>query len=360
MSALDQPITLRCGLTFPNRTAMAPMTNVQSHPDGTLGDEELRWLVRRSQGGWGMIETCAAFVSDEGHAWKGQLGIARDEHMPGLTRLAAAMKAAGATPIVQLHHGGIKADQAPLKLSTADGDGVRGATKEDLDRVTAEFVAAAQRAEAAGFDGVEIHGANGYLLTQFLAPQDNPRTDEYGGDLAGRARLSREVVRAVRGAVGPGFAVGIRLSPVDGYDRRGLRLEDGIQVAKWVAEDGVDFVHLSLGDASGPPRHEAGAPVVATAVREALPGDVVLLAAGGIGTRADAERALAAGVDVAVVGRAAIAHPDWPRDAQSPGFAPLERPWSPEHLRSVAVGEGLLGYISNFPGFVVGGAPARG
>lgn len=355
----DSPLTLRCGLTLPNRFALAPLTNIQSQPDGTLGEDELRWLRRRAEGGFGLVSTCAAFVSDEGHAWRGQLGIASDEHLPGLTRLASAVSQAGAAPVIQLHHGGDKADQAPVKLSTTDGDGVRGATGADLERVIDDFVAAARRAEAAGFAGAEVHGANGYLFTQFLAPLDNPRADEFGGSLANRARLLRRCVRAVRSAVSPTFAVGVRLSPVDTWARRGLVVQDGVQVAEWMGEDGVDWVHLSLGDASGGPPHEASEVPVARAIRDRLAPEVALLAAGGIADRASAERAFAAGIDVAVVGKAAIVDPDWPRASRSPGYVTPPRPWSREHLRSVAVGEAFLGYLSRFAGLVEGGEPAR-
>ena len=360
MLSLDRPIVLPCGLRLPNRMAVAPLTNTQSNADGTLHDEEQRWLVRRARGGWGLISTCATFVSTEGHAWVGQLGISSDDHLPGLTRLAAALQEAGALSIVQLHHGGAKAEQASIRLGPVDGDGTREADEADIERVIDDFYDAAQRAEAAGFAGVEVHGANGYLFTQFLAPADNPRTDRYGGDLAGRARFLREAVRAVRAAVSPGFAVGVRLSPVDSWSRRGLVLADGVQVAAWMAEDGADFVHLSLGDASGPPPHEESDEAVVTSVRAAVPQEVPVFAAGGIWTRAAAERARAAGADVVVLGRAAIAHPDWPVASASPDFEPFRPPWPLEHLTAVDVGPRLLRYVSQFPGMVVGGAPSRG
>ncbi len=360
MSSLDESLTFRCGLTIPNRIALAPLTNTQSNADGTLHEQEERWLVRRARGGWGIISTCAAFISEEGHAWDGQLGVAGEHHLEGLARLATALKDAGAVSIVQLHHGGAKANQAPTRLSTVDGANQRGATHEDIARVVQDFVDAALLAQEAGFAGVEIHGANGYILTQFLAPEDNPRADEYGGDLAGRARVVRETVRAVRAAVEPGFCVGIRLSPVDVGTKRGLMLADGVQVAAWMGEDGADFVHLSLGDASGPPPLEKGQPVVVTAVREALDPDVALFSCGGIQTREDAQRVLDAGADVAAVGRYAIIHPDWPLASQDPGFTPTPQPWELGDLRAVDVGEDLLHYLGKFPGFVVGGAPRRG
>ncbi len=341
---------------------MAPLTNTQSEPDGTLGEDELRWLSRRAAGGFPWISTCAAFVCEEGHAWRGQLGISSEAQVPGLTRLAAALAEQGATPIVQLHHGGAKANLCPGRpLSAVDGGptGSRGATRQDIERVTAVFVAAARRAAEAGFAGVEIHGANGYLFTQFLAPADNTRTDEYGGDLRGRVRFLRETLRAVRSAVPAGFAVGVRLSPVDLWDTRGLVLDDGLTVGRWLAEDGADFIHLSLKDAAGAPPNEPDRGPVARAFREVLPADVPIFAAGGIWTRNDAARAVDAGVDVVVLGRAAIAHPDWPAVSATIGWEPTRAPWRPDYLTSVDVGPGFLEYLRGMAGMVEDGTAPR-
>ena len=362
MKKLTDQLTLRCGLTVPGRVAMAPLTNTQSHADGSLSDDEFNWLVGRADGGFRWISTCAAYVSDEGKAWAGQLGIASDDHLPGLRRLATALRERGATGIVQLHHAGAQANLAPEhKLSTVDDPdkNIRGASADDMERVIDGFVAAARRAEAAGFRGVEVHGANGYLFTQFLAPKDNPRTDEYGGDLAARARFLRAAMRAIRAGVSAGFAVGVRLSPVDAWSRRGLILSDGVQVARWMAEDGADFVHLSLGKAAGPAPHELDTGPVAAAVKAGLPDDVPVFAAGGMWTRADVEEALSSGVDVAVLGRAAIAHPDWLRVSADPDWQPTRPPWRPEYLAEVAVGADLVTYLSGFSGMVVGGKPGR-
>lgn len=359
MSELDRAIHLSCGVELRNRIALAPLTNLQSEPDGSLGDDEFRWLVARARGGFGLVSTCAAYVSDEGKAWPGQLGVATDDHLPGLMRLASALREHGAAGIVQLYHGGSKATRAPIKLSTVDGESIRGATREDLRRVIGDFVAAARRSESAGFDGVEIHGANGYLFTQFLAPADNPRTDEYGGDLAGRARLLREALQAIRAAVAPGFAVGVRISPVDVGSPRGLLLEDAVEVSQWLAEDGADFVHLSLMDAGGVAPHEPEKGPVARAVRDALPAGVPVLAAGGIWTRDDAHRAMEAGVDVPVLGRSAIIQADWPEVSQRADWEPRRPPWKLEQLRAESVGEAFVEYLLRFPGLVEGGAPPR-
>ena len=356
----DTPRVLPCGLALADDVALAPLTNTQSASDGTLSDDEFEWLRRRAAGGFRWVSTCAAFVSEDGHAWDGQLGISRDDHLPGLTRLAAALREHGANAVVQLHHGGPLASLAPNgPVGTADGDGLRGLTPAGIAAATQDFVRAALRAEQAGFSGVEVHGANGYLFTHFLSPLENPRTDAYGGDVAGRARFLRETVQAIREAVAPSFAVGVRLSPTDGWAKRGLTVADTAQVGAWLAEDGADFIHLSLGDAAGLDPADPGR-TVAQGMRASLPAAVPIFAAGGIATRDDLRRARAAGVDVGVVGKAAIPHPDWPVVSRTDGWAPAPRPWSRDLLRAAAVGERFLDYISNFAGMVEGGAPPRG
>jgi 2,4-dienoyl-CoA reductase-like NADH-dependent reductase (Old Yellow Enzyme family) len=348
---LDAPFTLRSGATLAHRVALAPLTNTQSHADGTLGDDEARWLLARAHH-FALTSTCAAFVAEEGHAWEGQLGIARDAHLSGLTRLAEGLRAAGTVGVVQLHHAGAKATLAPVKLSTVAGPGVRAAAEDDIAKVISDFVAAALRAAKAGFAGVEIHGANGYLFTQFLAPLDNPRTDAYGGDLGGRARLLRQTVQAVRASVPKGFAVGVRLSPVDLWAQRGLVLADTARLVGWLADDGVDWVHLSLANAAGPPPHEPGAGPVVRAIRAALPAEVGLWAAGGVWTADDARVVRDLGADVVVVGKAAIAHADWPRAARAPRFEPQRPPWSLDHLHEQLVGPAFVRYLGGMRGMV--------
>jgi len=358
---LDAALTLRSGLVLHDRVALAPLTNTQSQADGSLSDQEYRWLVRRARDGFRFVSTCAAYVSDEGKAWRGQLGAATRAHVEGLTRLADGLHEAGAHAVVQLHHAGAKATEAPVRLSTADAPdhNVRGAGRVDLARVVDAYVEAARRAQRAGFDGVEIHGANGYIFTQFLAPRDNPRTDEYGGSLENRARLIRETLRAVRSSVGSGFTVGVRISPVDVWNVRGLLLADGVALSRWLAEDGADFIHLSLSDASGPPPHEVGTGPVARAIRDALPEEVPVFAAGGIWTLDDAQRARAAGVDVVVVGKAGIAHPNWSRAVQQAGFEPMRPPWSTEALAARDVGPDFVKYLSGMRRLIEGAKPTR-
>ena len=358
---LFAPYRFRCGLTTKNRLALAPLTNGQSHADGTLSDDELRWLERRAAGGFGVVTTCAAYVAPEGKAWAGELGVNDDADLPGLRRLAGTISAHGALGMVQLFHGGMRADPAvsghpTWSASAYAGEGApatppRAGTDDEVERVIADFAAAARRCADAGFEGVELHGAHGYLLSQFLSSLYNRRDDRWGGALAQRARLIREVTRAVRAAVPAGFAVGVRLSPEDFGQTRGVDLDETIEVARWLCDDGVDFLHLSLWQAQRnttkrPDEH----PV--PLFRAACPADVALFAAGNVWTRAEAEALLAKGADVVALGRAAIVNPDWPRQAAQPGWEPRRPPLSPAELGELAVSPAFVAYLRKFRNLV--------
>ena len=340
---LFQPLTLRCGLVVPNRIALAPMTNGQSLPDGRLGDDEYAWLASRADGGFGMIETCAAYVAHDGKGWAGELGVDRDDDLPGLARLATRIKQAGAAAIVQLFHGGVRADSrltGTQVWSASAFEGARAATDDDIARVIEQFAAAAARCERAGFDGIELHGAHGYLLGQFLSRTMNPRPFEQ------RAQLIRDATRAVRARVSPRFCVGVRLSLEDRGNAKGLDLDESLQVARWLADDGADFIHASLPHASKPTvkrPHEHPIPLV----RAAVPRDVALIVAGGLWTHADAEAALATGADMVAIARSAIVNPEWPR---SDGV--VHTPVTREYLASVAVSPVFQDYLTHWRNFV--------
>jgi 2,4-dienoyl-CoA reductase-like NADH-dependent reductase (Old Yellow Enzyme family) len=357
---LFTPLTLRCGLVLPNRIALAAMTNLQSHPDGLLADEELHWLARRADGGFGVIATCAAYVALDGKAWPGELGIDRDECLPGLTRLATRIHDGGAVAMVQLFHGGVRADQkltgeqvwsaSTWTEDKPDFQVPRTATTDDIARTIRAFADAAARAEKAGFDGVELHGAHGYLLSQFLSRTMNPRTDGWGGDLEGRARLSREVTRACRAATSPRFAIGVRLSFEDFGNAKGMDLDDNLRVAAWLAEDGADFIHASLWDVTKmsqkyPDKH------VLSLARAELPKDVGLFTAGKIWSREDAEAAMAKGADVIALGRCGIVNPEWPKDIAA-GREIQRPPVTRAQLGERAVSPHFVQYLTNWKNFV--------
>ncbi|MEO9322906.1 NADH:flavin oxidoreductase [Nocardioides sp. C4-1] len=357
MTSLADPLDLAHGPSWRNRLALAPLTNLQSHPDGTLGDDERRWLVARAEGGFGLVMTCAAYVDRAGQAWPGQLGIADDAHLPGLRRLADDLRAAGATSSVQLHHGGQRASSEvsglPLVAPWDDeARGVRALTTAEVGQARDAFVAGAVRAERAGFDGVQVHGAHGYLVAQFLDARKNHRTDAYGGDLEGRSRLMWEVLRGIRESTGPQFQVAIRLSP----ERFGIALDDAVTLAGRVLASGlVDHLDLSLWDVRKPV-HGSGDDDALITHFTGLPRHGTRLGvAGKILSAGDAAWCLEQGADSATVGTAAIIHHDFAARAVSdPTWASIRQPVSRAHLAAESVGPAFVDYLAtNWDDFVV-------
>lgn len=351
-----EPFTFpRTGHTARNRVVLAAMTNTQSNPDGTLGEDEHRWLLSRARGGFGVVSTCAAHVALDGQGWPGELGIYDDMHLPGLRRLAADLKREGALTLAQIFHGGVKAPSAvtgqqPWSASVyeskwPDFEKPRAASEADIERVIGQFVDAARRAAEAGFDGVELHGAHGYLFSQFLGRISNTRTDRWGGaELSNRARLMLETVDAIRARVPAKFLVGMRLSPGWPSDQ-GIVPEDSVQVARWLVEHGIDFIHVSnLGPVTGGLE-------LTRLFREAIGASMPLMVCGSITTPAEAEALLEQGADLVALARAAIANPSWPRDAAQDGWEPSRLPLTPDELRERAISERYIEYLRTLRAF---------
>lgn len=354
---LFDPLTLREGVTARNRVWLAPLTNMQSHPDGSLGDDELRFLSLRSTGGFGLVETCASHVTQEGKAWAGELGVHDDLMIPGLTRLASTIKEGGALASVQLFHGGLRASEKvsglPTWSASAYEEGVetipRAGTEEDIANVIEAFVRAAERCAKAGFDAIELHGAHGYLFSQFLSTTYNRREDRWGGSLENRAQLIRLVLRGIRERA-PSLVRCVRLSPEDFGQTRGIDVDDAVQTARWLAEDGMEVLHLSLWRAQRnttkyPDRH----PTVM--FREAVGERVRIVTAGRILTRADADQQIALGADAVALGRAGIANHDWPRRVLE-GRPLTSEPVTEAHLVSEGLSPTFAHYMRMWKGFV--------
>ena len=347
--------SFRNGVRSKNRVMLAPMTNSQSHEDGTLSNEELHWLTMRADGGFGIVMTCAAHVAKDGQGWTGELGVFDDAQIPGLTKIAKNMHDREALAFAQIFHGGLRADEKvsgtrPWSANEVDG-GPRAATEDDLARVIDQFGNAAVRAHKAGMDGVEIHGAHGYLLTQFLSPIENTRTDSWGGSLENRARLIREVMRTVRSRVPKSFVVGVRLSAEDFGNAKGMDLDESVTTGKWLADDGADFIHLSLWRAEFNSRKRPDEHVV-TAFKKVLPPDVSILVAGNIWTRGDAEKLLELGADCVALGRSAIVNPDWPLRIARKNWEPKRPPVTVAELEARGLSPAFATYMRNWKNFV--------
>ncbi|MGB5487143.1 MAG: NADH:flavin oxidoreductase [Lysobacterales bacterium] len=356
MTGLFQPLKFKSGAVMKNRFMLAPMTNTQSHTDGRLSDDEYHWLTMRAKGGFGVTMTCASHVQANGKGFPGQLGCFSDDHLEGLTRLAAGIKAEQSLAVLQLHHAGMRSPQEeigeqPVCPSDNEETGARALTLDEVERLKEDFVFAAERAKKAGFDGVEIHGAHGYILCQFLSPTINQRIDQYGGSLENRARIIFEIIDCIRQRCGDDFLLGVRLSP----ERFDLRLGEILEVSqRLLSEVQIDFLDMSLWDSFKEPVEEAyQGRTLLSYFTELDRGDVRLGTAGKIHRPDDARRCLEAGADIVILGRAAILHHDFPRQVQgNPEFEPVKLPVSREYLRSQGLGEAFVNYMTRWKGFV--------
>ena len=339
---LFTPIEFR-SVRVPNRVVISPMCQY-SATDGMANDWHFAHLAKFAIGRAGLVMAEASAVEIAGRITHGDLGIWRDEHIAPLARIAAFVKSQGSVPGIQLAHAGRKASMqrpwfgnGPLDASdeargdrawaiVAPGDNALGPgwlqphalTKPELDRVRQSFVDAARRADRAGFDVAEIHGAHGYLLQSFLSPLTNPRTDEYGGSRENRMRFPLEVVSAVRAAWPQEKPLFVRISSIDDIEG-GWSIDDSVALATALKTLGVDVVDCSSGGALGSAT-AASKPLTPRVPGFQLPFAQAIRARAGIATMGvglildgrQAEAALqAAQVDLIAIGREALFDPNW-------------------------------------------------
>ena len=339
-----------------NRFMLAPMTNCQSHEDGQLSDDEFHWLTMRAKGNFGLTMTCASHVQAQGQGFPGQLGIYSDALLEGHERLAKAIQRHGSLAVVQLHHAGMRSPadligQAPVCPSADAETGARALSLSEVHQLRDDFIAAADRCQRAGYDGVEIHGAHGYILCQFLSAKYNRREDAYGGSLENRARIIHEIIEGIRDQCGRQFLVGVRLSP----ERFGMDVAECMLVCQGLIDSGlIDFLDLSLWDCFKQPEDEqyGHKPLLQYATDLNKKG-VLLTVAGKIMTARDVQSILDAGVDFVTIGRGAILHHDYPDQVLgSDDFEPVGLPVSQAYLHQQGLGEAFVAYMGRWKGFV--------
>ncbi|MFF9458426.1 NADH:flavin oxidoreductase/NADH oxidase family protein [Streptomyces flaveolus] len=361
-SELFSPLPLRSGQVLKNRIAKAAMEENMAG-DGQLPDEQLFTLYRRwAAGGTGLLITGNVMVHAE--ALTGPAGVVLDENAPldPFVDWAKAGRSGDGAIWMQINHPGrqVASDMPGVVWGPTDIGVSLGKhssrfgrptamTPQQIDETVARYAVTARRAEQAGFDGVEIHAAHGYLLSQFLSPLVNKRTDQWGGSLENRARMLLDIVRAVRATVSPAFAVAVKLNSAD-FQRGGFDADDARQVIEMLAPLGVDLVELSGGSYESPAMTGRSADADArTQAREAyfldLAQDLVktsplpLMLTGGITKRATAEKVLDSGVAVIGMGTALAVTPDLPgRWGQDREADRRMRPvnWSDKALASAA------------------------
>ncbi len=351
--------------TLKNRIVMAPLTRQMAQSDGTPTDEMVAYYARRARGGVGLIISEGTYETDElgCRAYLDQPGIANASHVAGWRRVSDAIHAHGALCLMQLMHGGRVTDprclapgEAPITASDTQSPGwvlytdgeyekairgitgawpkvtfppARAATEAEIERLADGFAEGAARVIEAGFDGVEIHGANGYLIYQFIHPTTNHRTDRYGGSAENRVRFARLVCERVRAAIGPDKIITLRLSQ-DGVDDFTGRWPGGVADARAIgtalAGAPIDALHWSSFDYKGNRDPSSDVPMP-TALREAS--GLPMITNGGIADGELAEAALTSGAaDLVAIGRPLFAHPDWPaivRSGQPFAWTPFDR-----------------------------------
>jgi 2,4-dienoyl-CoA reductase-like NADH-dependent reductase (Old Yellow Enzyme family) len=356
IQTLFEPLSFAHGPAMKNRFMLAPLTNLQSHADGRISDDEFHWLTLRAKGGFGLTMTCAAHVQRQGQGFPGQLGVFSDIHLQGLQRLADAIRAEHSIAVVQLHHAGMRSPAEliggqPVCPSDNEEFKARALSTAEVEQAVEDFIAAAQRAERAGFDGVELHGAHGYLLCQFLSPTINQRTDQYGGSPENRARIIFDIIKGVRARCRPDFSLGLRLSP----ERFDVRLSEIRDLAQRLMSEGqIDYLDMSLWDVRKEPEEAAfkGRSLMSW-FTDLDRGQVRLGVAGKVMAPQAAIDCLEAGCDFVLLGRAAILHHDYPRLLRADdAFRPISLPVTREHLRAEGLGPAFITYMDGWRGFV--------
>lgn len=317
------------GLTLRNRLVMPPMATRTSTEEGFVTDALLAYYDEKTRGGHiGLVITEHAFISPEGRASKKQMSAASDDCIPGLTKLVETIHRNGSPVFLQINHAGSATNSEITGCGVVGPSALQNPTNSnavepcaemapaDMEKVKADFAAAALRAKKAGMDGVEVHAAHGYLLEQFWSPLTNLRTDAYGGTVENRTLFIREVLAAVRAAVGEDYPVALRLGACD-YLPGGSTVEDAAAAAPLLADTGICLLDVSGGlcryvrpDSDDPGYFSDGT----AAIKQVCSLPVILT--GGIKTRAEAEQLLEEGkADLIGVGRAILADSGWAAEA---------------------------------------------
>ncbi|SDS09552.1 2,4-dienoyl-CoA reductase [Nocardioides scoriae] len=321
MTLLSDPLDLPCGVRLPNRIAKAALSEALGDARNSPDDRIVALYRRWAQGGYGLLVTGNIMVDRRHLGERGNIVVEDDRDLAALTAWTKAAHDGGAAILAQLNHPGRQSNlfalghepvaPSPVPLALPGAATPRELTPAEVDDVVERFARAAQVCEEAGFDGVQLHAAHGYLVTQFLSPLTNLRTDEWGGTPERRMRFLLEVVRRVRGRVSPGFAVAVKLNSAD-FQRGGFSEEDSRAVVAALAAEAVDLIEVSGGSYETPAMSGSTAP--STRAREAYfldyarsvrreAGDVPIAVTGGFRTPAAMEDAVSSG-DCDVVGLA--------------------------------------------------------
>ena len=249
MVDLFSPISIK-GIEIRNRIVLPPMVRFGwSDKKGFVSDKHIKYYSRIAEGGAGLIIIEALAIAGDGKLSENQLGIWSDDHIDGISKIGQACHKHGAIITAQIHHAGLETPESVSKIASAPSAirrngrlAAKALSIEEVQVIQGQFVAAAERAKKAGLDGIEIHGAHGYLISQFMSPIINKRDDDYGGDLAGRSTFARQIIKMIKSSTGSDdFIIGYRMGGNEPL------LDEGIKIAKILEYTGIDLLHVSSG-----------------------------------------------------------------------------------------------------------------
>ncbi|MCM3031248.1 NADH-dependent flavin oxidoreductase [Niallia sp. MER 6] len=362
---LFQPLNLANKLELRNRLVMAPMTNFSSNEDGTVTKAEVDYYARRSKG-VSMVITACTYVTENGKGFPGEFAAYSDEFIPSLRELASAIKKEGAKAILQIFHGGRSCPPnlvpngelvSASDVAQDNNPAPRPLKEEEILEIITAFGETTRRAVEAGFDGVEIHGANGYLLQQFYSPHTNRRNDKWGGTLENRMEFPLAVVDAVKKeaekATEP-FIVGYRFSPEE-PETPGLTMEETFALIDALADKNLDYLHASLQEFWSAPRR--GADDSKSRIEwiiERVNGRVPVIGVGSVYTADDAKKAFETDIDLLAIGRELIIDPDFVQKIEEGRESEIVSVLDKSKQKELVVPDPLWNAIINSPGWFPG------
>ncbi|GAA3621248.1 NADH-dependent flavin oxidoreductase [Secundilactobacillus similis] len=348
------------GLTLKNRIVMSPMTTMTSFYNGMITTDELNYYAARAAGP-GMVITGVANVDASGKGFEGELSVASDDMLPGLTNLAKTIHQNGTKAILQIFHAGRKTNhqilrgEQPVSASAIaavyppDSETPRAMTVAEIEQLIIDFGEATRRAIQAGFDGVELHGANTYLIQQFYSANSNQRTDDWGGSRDKRLKFPLAVISSVKAAIAKyataPFALGYRLSPEE-IETPGIRLEDSLYLVDQIKTE-VDYIHLSMGSYKRTSLNDkTNTATLISQFAAHTNGIVPLIGIGSVELPSDADAVLADGADLVAIGRELLREPQWVQKVQAGDEGSIRTQLSPTDMTELSIPPVMQTYLS--------------